>query len=104
MKGKTGSEGITQNIQNKKKENALALLNQLKLLMNLWSALTSALNTELKPSKTPAKSLQITMGWAVTVEVLDSLQLLLTATYQHPNFAVEISRNIRYLASGNCQT
>ena len=42
---------------------ALALLNHIKAVMNLWKALMSALNTEFKSSnKAPAKSPQFTKG------------------------------------------
>ena len=53
-----GSGGITETKQNNKGERdytdeALAILNQLKLLMNLWRALMSVFDIEFKPSKKP---------------------------------------------------
>ena len=62
-KGRTGSGGTTQNKQNKKRkthytDEDLALLNRPKLLMDLWIALMSALDTEFKPSKKPLSRLQ----------------------------------------------
>ena len=57
---------------------ALALLNHFKPLMKLWGVLMSALGTEFKYS---AKGPQFTKRWAVTEEVLNSLQLLFIATY-----------------------
>ena len=58
-------KGITQTKQNKRRERdytdeALAFLNYLKLLMNLWRTLILTLDTEL------------TKDWAVTEEVLDN--------------------------------
>ena len=38
---------------------ALVLLNQLKLIMNLWRAFMSALDTEFKASKKPLSSTSI---------------------------------------------
>ena len=60
-------------------DEAIVLLNHLKLLMSLWRALISALDTEFKPSKKPQH--QLTKGWAITGKVLDSLQLLFIVTY-----------------------
>ena len=56
VKGRMGSEGITT--QQKRGESdytdeALAFLNDLKLLMNMWRAMISGLDIELKLSKKP---------------------------------------------------
>ena len=61
-------------------DEALALLNYFKLLMNLWRALRHTIQTiKEAPAKCPQH--QLTKGWAVIEEVLNSLQLLLIATY-----------------------
>ena len=58
-KGRMRSCGIIQAKQNTKRREhnftyeALALLNHLKLLMNLWRDLISALDREFKTSKKP---------------------------------------------------
>ena len=58
-KGRMESGGITQTKVNTKRgernytDEALALLNHLKPLMNLWRALMSALDTEFKLSQSP---------------------------------------------------
>ena len=56
-----GSGGITQTKQKEERDcndEALALLNQPKLLMNLWRALKSALDTEFKASKKSIKRMK----------------------------------------------
>ena len=83
MERKWEAEELHRPKRNKKKgerdyaDKALALL---KLLMNLWRALISALDTEIKSLKeVPAKGPppQLAKGWAVTEEVLETLQLLI---------------------------
>ena len=70
-------------------DESLALLNYLKPVMNLWKVLISALEEASAKGPQP----QLTKGWEVKEELLNSLQLLLIATYpaivrQQPNLAV----------------
>ena len=61
-------------------DEALALPNHLKLLMNLWIGYRHRIQT-LKEAPAKGPQAQLTKGWTATEDVLDSFELLLIATY-----------------------
>ena len=75
-------------------DEALAFLNRHKLLINLWKALISALDTEFKPSKKPLpRVLNLNLLRARQLQrrrcyIYPAIVRLGSGTDQRPNFSV----------------